>query len=149
MIIHKPSFSADLGMSKLPPYLLLAVCAVAAPLSKSKSVLSKASHPRLAGVPFFQDALALMFDNSGRLLCEPSVSTAQALCLLEMHEIAASHSWTSHFRYFGAFSDTARRPTSRHRARSELEGTHLTVSPLVITRTGRPGARGQPACGQT
>ena len=74
MIIHKPSFSADLGMSKLPPYLLLAVCAVAAPLSKNKSVLSKASHPRLAGVPFFQDALALMFDNSGRLLCEPSVA---------------------------------------------------------------------------
>ncbi|KAH9935930.1 uncharacterized protein BXZ73DRAFT_89421 [Epithele typhae] len=100
MIIHKPTFSADLGMNKLPAYLLLAVCAVAAPLSKSKCVLSKASHARLAGVPFFKEALALMFDNSGRLLCEPSVSTAQALCLLEMHEIAASHSWTNHLRYF-------------------------------------------------
>ncbi|PIL24975.1 transcription factor [Ganoderma sinense ZZ0214-1] len=98
MIIHKPSFSADLTLSKIPPYLVLAVCAVAAPLSKA--VASKASHPRLAGVPFFQQALSLMFDNSGRLLCEPTVSTAQALCLLEMHEIAASHSWTRHFRYF-------------------------------------------------
>ena len=100
MIIHKPSFSADLTLSKIPPYLVLTVCAVAAPLSKA--VASKASHPRLAGVPFFQQALSLMFDNSGRLLCEPTVSTAQALCLLEMHEIAASHSWTRHFRYFGA-----------------------------------------------
>lgn len=98
MIIHKPSFSADLTLSKVPPYLVLAVCAVAAPLSKA--VASKASHSRLAGVPFFQQALSLMFDNSGRLLCEPTVSTAQALCLLEMHEIAASHSWTRHFRYF-------------------------------------------------
>lgn len=86
-------------MSRVPHYLLLAVCAVAAPLSKS--VANKASHNRLAGVPYFKEAIALMFDNSGRLLCEPTMSTAQALCLLEMHEIAASHSWTRHFRYFG------------------------------------------------
>lgn len=99
MIIHKPSFIADFGLNKVPYYLLLAVCAVAAPLCKT--IANKASHPRLAGVPFFQNALALMFDNSGRLLSEPTVSTAQALCLLEMHEIAASHSWTRHFRYFG------------------------------------------------
>ncbi len=99
MIIHKPSFIADFGMSRVPHYLLLAVCAVAAPLSKS--VANKASHNRLAGVPYFKEAIALMFDNSGRLLCEPTMSTAQALCLLEMHEIAASHSWTRHFRYFG------------------------------------------------
>ncbi|RDX54253.1 hypothetical protein OH76DRAFT_1398573 [Lentinus brumalis] len=98
MIIHKPSFIADFGLNKVPYYLLLAVCALAAPLCKS--IANKASHPRLAGVPFFQNALALMFDNSGRLLSEPTVSTAQALCLLEMHEIAASHSWTRHFRYF-------------------------------------------------
>ncbi|KAI8996568.1 hypothetical protein BD414DRAFT_455429 [Trametes punicea] len=98
MIIHKPSFSANLSLNKVPTYLLLAVCALAAPLHKT--VASKASHARLAGVPFFQEALSLMFDHSGRLLCEPSVSTAQALCLLEMHEVAASHSWTRHFRYF-------------------------------------------------
>ncbi|OSD03104.1 hypothetical protein PYCCODRAFT_1410100 [Trametes coccinea BRFM310] len=98
MIIHKPSFSSDLSLNKVPIYLLLAVCALAAPLHKT--VASKASQARLAGVPYFQEALNLMFDNSGRLLSEPSVSTAQALCLLEMHEVAASHSWTRHFRYF-------------------------------------------------
>ncbi|KAI0641962.1 hypothetical protein C8Q79DRAFT_918638 [Trametes meyenii] len=98
MIIHKPSFSANLSLNKVPTHLVLAVCALAAPLSKT--VAAKASHARLAGVPFFQEALSLMFDNSGRLLCEPCVSTAQALCLLEMHEVAASHSWTRHYRYF-------------------------------------------------
>ena len=100
IIIHKPSFSADLTLSKVPPYLVLAVCAVASPMSKA--VASKASQPRLGGVPFFQQALSLMFDSSGRLLCKPTVSTVQALCLLEMHEIAASHSWTRGFRYLGA-----------------------------------------------
>ncbi|CDO73284.1 hypothetical protein BN946_scf185008.g46 [Trametes cinnabarina] len=99
MVIHKPSFSSDLSLNRVPTHLLLAVCALAAPLHKS--VASKASQARLAGVPYFQEALSVMFDNSGRLLCEPSVSTAQALCLLEMHEVAASHSWTRHFRYFG------------------------------------------------
>ncbi|KAM5534191.1 hypothetical protein V8D89_012098, partial [Ganoderma adspersum] len=97
MIIHKPSFSANLTLSKIPPYLVLTLCTIAAPLPKA--IACKASLPRLAGVPFFQQALSLMFDNSGKLLCEPTVSTAQALCLLEMHEIAASHSWTWHFRY--------------------------------------------------
>ncbi|KAH9847279.1 hypothetical protein C2E23DRAFT_863425 [Lenzites betulinus] len=91
-------FFRALSLNKVPLHLVLTVCALAAPLSKS--VAAKASHARLAGVPFFQEALSLMFDNSGRLLCEPSVSTAQALCLLEMHEVAASHSWTRHYRYF-------------------------------------------------
>ncbi|KAI0741923.1 hypothetical protein C8Q80DRAFT_1110511 [Daedaleopsis nitida] len=98
MVIHKPSFIADFGLNKVPNHLLLAVCAVAAPLSKS--IASHASHARLAGVPYFQEALSLMFDQPGRLLCDPTVSTAQTLCLLEMHEIAASHSWTRQFRYF-------------------------------------------------
>ena len=43
----------------------------------------------------------MMFDKSGRLLCEPTLATAQCLVLLELHEIAASHSWTKHYRYFG------------------------------------------------
>ncbi len=67
----------------------------------SKSIANAASHPRLAGVPVFQNDLALMFDNSGRLLSAPTVSTAQAVCLFGMHETAASHSWTRHFHYFG------------------------------------------------
>lgn len=100
MVIHKPSFISDFGLNKVPNYLLLAVCAVAAPLSKS--IASHAEHARLAGVPYYKEAVKLMFDQPGRLLVEPTVSTAQTLCLLEMHEIAASHSWTSQFRYFGA-----------------------------------------------
>lgn len=67
----------------------------------SKSLGARAPLPRLAGVPFFQEAVALMFDSSGRLLSEPSLATAQCLVLLELHEIAASHSWTKHYRYFG------------------------------------------------
>lgn len=99
LIIHKPSFSAALAHEQVPSYLLLAICANAAPLSKEHGV--KSSPPRLAGVPFFQEAVSIMFDASGRLLAEPSLCTAQALCLLEMHEVAASHSWTKHYRYFG------------------------------------------------
>lgn len=98
LIIHKPSFSASLTHERVPQYLILAVCALAAPWCKE--LTSAAPMPRLAGVPFFQEAVNLMFDASGRLLSEPCLATAQALCLLEMHEIAASHSWTKHYRYF-------------------------------------------------
>ncbi|KAI0091685.1 hypothetical protein BDY19DRAFT_931771 [Irpex rosettiformis] len=98
LIIHKPTFSAALSHDKVPSYLILVVCALAAPWSKEIS--SRAPMPRLAGVPFFQEAVSIMFDSSGRLLSEPSLATAQALCLLEMHEVAASHSWTKHYRYF-------------------------------------------------
>ncbi|KAI0792118.1 hypothetical protein C8Q75DRAFT_714655 [Abortiporus biennis] len=98
VMIHKPSFSAALAHDQVPSYLLLALCSNAAPLSKDLG--AKASLPRLAGVPFFQEAVSIMFDASGRLLAEPTLATAQALCLLEMHEVAASHSWTKHYRYF-------------------------------------------------
>lgn len=104
LIIHKPSFSASLTHERVPQYLILALCALAAPWCKDFA--STAPMPRLAGVPFFQEAVNLMFDASGRLLSEPSLATAQALCLLEMHEIAASHSWTKHYRYFGKFKIT-------------------------------------------
>ncbi|CCM02433.1 uncharacterized protein FIBRA_04532 [Fibroporia radiculosa] len=98
LIFHKPSFSAALSHNRLPEYLVLAVCAVAAPLSKSVS--ARASLARVAGVPFYEEAVSIMFDNAGRLLSEPSLATAQALCLMEMHEVAASHSWTKHYKYF-------------------------------------------------
>ncbi|KAI0072684.1 hypothetical protein K474DRAFT_1775273 [Panus rudis PR-1116 ss-1] len=98
LIIHKPSFSSDLAHEQVPAYLVLAICANAAP--HSKEVSAKAEMPRLAGVPFFQEAVSIMFDASFRLCVEPNVHTAQALCLLEMHEVAASHAWTKHYRYF-------------------------------------------------
>ena len=112
LVLHKPSFSAALMHNNVPEYLVLIACATAAPLSKTFG--SQASLARLAGVPFAQAAVAIMFDESGRLLSAPSLATAQALCLLEMHEIAASHSWTKNFRYFGA-SHRRRRSGPRRR----------------------------------
>ncbi|GBE86576.1 hypothetical protein SCP_0904550 [Sparassis crispa] len=100
LIIHKPSFSASLSHNRLPEYLVLAVCATAAPLSKTFCAQSSPNPGRLAGVPFFREAVAIMFDSAGRLLSAPCLATAQALCLLEMHEVAASHSWTKTYRYF-------------------------------------------------
>ena len=71
---------------------------------------AKEQMPRLAGVPFFLRARKLMFDDAGHLLSPPTLATAQALCLLEMHEVAASHSWTMHYRYFGKWQKTSSHP---------------------------------------
>ncbi|TCD60647.1 hypothetical protein EIP91_009734 [Steccherinum ochraceum] len=124
MIIHKPSFSADLTHEKLPSYLVLAVCAVAAP--HSKDVAANAPTTRLAGVPFFQEAVSIMFDASGRLLAEPNLATAQALCLLELHEVSASHSWTKHYRYF----DLALKIMEESLDVSRADEPSLTTPPL-------------------
>jgi len=97
IIIHKPSFSAALSHNRVPAYLLHAVCALAAPLSKQPRV--RTNPAVLAGRPFAQEAASLMFDSTGQLVCEPNLATAQALCLLQMHETLAKPSWTS--RYHG------------------------------------------------
>ena len=102
LIFHKPSFSSALASDAVPPYLLYAVCALAAPWARELRVRAQERMPRLAGVPFFLAARRAMFDGAGHLLAPPTLATAQALCLLEMHEVAASHSWTGHYRYFGA-----------------------------------------------
>ncbi|THH27475.1 hypothetical protein EUX98_g6726 [Antrodiella citrinella] len=129
MIIHKPSFSTALTNEQLPPYLVLAVCAVAAP--HSIDIAIKAPSQRLAGVPFFQEAVSIMFDASGRLLAEPNLATAQALCLLELHEVSASHSWTKHYRYF----DLALKIMEESLDVSRADELSLTTPPLS------PGAR--------
>ena len=103
MIIHKPSFSAAQTYERVPQYLVLAMCALAAPYHKELTPENKLH--RLAGVPFFDKATELMF-SAGNLRVEPTLPAAQALCLLEMHEIAASHSWTRSYRYFGKFRIT-------------------------------------------
>lgn len=100
IIIHKPSFSAALSHNRVPAYLLHAVCALAAPFSKQPRIRTQPA--RIAGQPFAQAAAALMFDNVGRLICEPNLATAQALCLLQVHETIAKPSWTS--RYHGNFN---------------------------------------------
>ncbi|TFK26175.1 hypothetical protein FA15DRAFT_616185, partial [Coprinopsis marcescibilis] len=97
-IIHKPTFASNLSHNKVPKYLLHAVCAVAAPLSKQPRI--RTNPARFAGRPFAQEALSLMFDGAGRLKCEPNLATAQALCLLQMHDITTKERnvcWNSRY----------------------------------------------------
>ncbi|KAJ6621374.1 fungal-specific transcription factor domain-containing protein [Mycena sp. CBHHK59/15] len=84
-IIHKPSFSASLSHGRVPSHLLYAICALAAPLSRQPRI--RTSPPRLSGRPFAHEALSLMFDGAGHLLCDPDLPTAQALCLLMVHDL--------------------------------------------------------------
>ncbi|KAJ8695088.1 hypothetical protein PTI98_007706 [Pleurotus ostreatus] len=85
-IIHKPSFSTALQLNRVPTYLLHAVCALAAPLSKQLRL--RTNPMRNAGRPFAQEAMSLMFDGAGRLKADPNLATAQALCLLQLHEMS-------------------------------------------------------------
>lgn len=101
-IIHKPTFSADLSHNRVPSHLLLAVCALAAPLSKQPRL--RTTPARFAGKAFAQEALSQMFDGVGRLVCEPDLAAAQALCILQMHDIVIkekNQAWGS--RYHGNF----------------------------------------------
>ncbi|KAH7927830.1 hypothetical protein BV22DRAFT_244121 [Leucogyrophana mollusca] len=94
MIIHKPTFSVALSRGLVPPYLLHAVCAVAAPLSKQPCL--RMSPSRYAGNRYAQEAVSLMFDsNTRKLICEHSLATAQALCLLQLHDRMAKSAWSA------------------------------------------------------
>ncbi|KAL1728758.1 fungal-specific transcription factor domain-containing protein [Schizophyllum commune] len=88
MIFHKPTIETALAHNTIPGYLLFAICALAAPLSKQPRI--QCTPARYGGTPFAQEALSLMFDGAGRLLCEANLSTAQALCLLQIHDMVAS-----------------------------------------------------------
>ncbi|KAK7012277.1 hypothetical protein R3P38DRAFT_3020492 [Favolaschia claudopus] len=61
-VIHKPSFSASLSHN--PP-------------------------PQLSGRPFAHEAVSQMFDESGHLICDPNLFTAQTLCLLMVYDLIA------------------------------------------------------------
>jgi len=87
-VIHKPSFSASLSHNRVPSHLLFAICALAAPLSRQPRIRSTAP-PRLSGRPFAHEAVSQMFDGSGHLICDPNLFTAQALCLLMVHDLFA------------------------------------------------------------
>lgn len=98
-LIHKPSFSAALSHSRTPCYLLYAICALAAPMSKQRAV--KTVPPRMAGVPYGQLAMAQMFDQHGRLIVEHNLVTVQALMIIQSHEMTVSWPWTASTRYQG------------------------------------------------
>ncbi|KAK7435982.1 hypothetical protein VKT23_019389 [Stygiomarasmius scandens] len=85
-IIHKPSFTNALSLNQVPLHLLYAMCAMAARHSKQPSL----STGRFAGSHFADEAVRLMFDDGngeGRLIVPPTYQTAQALCILMIHEI--------------------------------------------------------------
>lgn len=98
LVIHKPTFSSSLSHNRVPSHLLLAVCALAAPLSKQPRI--RTTPARFAGKPFAQEALSQMFDGAGRLVVEPDLAAAQALCILQMHDILTKERnmiWSSRF----------------------------------------------------
>ena len=99
MVIHKPTFMAALSQNRVPSHLILAICSMSAPFCQSPQV--KSQPPRLAGIKFYEDALNILFDSSGRLICEANLQTVQTLCLLEMHDVVAQYSWTKCYRYLG------------------------------------------------
>ncbi|OJA10679.1 hypothetical protein AZE42_01044 [Rhizopogon vesiculosus] len=98
MVIHEPSFHHALAHGLVPPYLLLAICAVAAPLSQRSSF--KEARSRFAGEVFFQEAMSLMFDKDHNLVCGKTLATAQALILLQLHDRMAKSSWRGRYHEY-------------------------------------------------
>ena len=101
-MIHKPTFMTALSQDMVASHLVLAMCAMSAPFSRLPQVQSHP--PRLAGVKFYEDVLNILFDSSGRLICEANLQTVQTLCLLEMHDVVAYYSWINGYRYLGVSS---------------------------------------------
>ncbi|KAG2042518.1 fungal-specific transcription factor domain-containing protein [Suillus americanus] len=98
MVIHEPSFHHALSHGLVPPYLLLSICALAAPLSQRPCF--KEGRSRFAGEVFFQEAMSLMFDKDQNLICERNLATAQALCLLQLHDRMAKSSWRGQYHAY-------------------------------------------------
>ncbi|KAG0709258.1 hypothetical protein DFH29DRAFT_887375 [Suillus ampliporus] len=98
MIIHEPSFHHALSHGLVPSYLLLSICAVAAPLSQRPCF--KEARSRFAGEVFFQEAMGLMFDKDQNLICDKNLATAQALCLLQLHDRMAKSSWRGRYHAY-------------------------------------------------
>lgn len=145
MLIHKPSFMAALSQNRVASHLILAMCAMSAPFCQSPQV--KSQPPRLAGIKFYEDALNILFDSSGRLICEPNLQTVQSLCLLEMHDVVAQYSWTKCYRYLGmCFFPKLRgmlydNPGSRHRYQNSFRdpGHCITGEPPFVAEADHPG----------
>ncbi|KAI0255983.1 hypothetical protein BJV78DRAFT_586707 [Lactifluus subvellereus] len=93
LVIHQPTFMADVSLGRIPPYLTYALCALAAPFSKQPAV--RTDSPRDAGVAYSKAAEELMFDTHGHLSVDRNIMTVQALCLLESHQSLLSWPWPS------------------------------------------------------
>lgn len=80
IIVHQSTFFTAMSNNQIPPHLLFAICALGAPYSKQSCLMTNPS--RLAGAPFAAEAMRLMFDAEGHMLCYASLATVQALCFL-------------------------------------------------------------------
>jgi hypothetical protein len=98
-MIHAPTFLSELSFDRIPPYLINAVCAIAAPISR---LFSNRDVPvRHSGQPFAQVALSALFDADHNLVAPLSLATAQTLCLLQAQKIYVEGSMDGEFQFFG------------------------------------------------
>ncbi|KAF8273073.1 hypothetical protein EI94DRAFT_1716607 [Lactarius quietus] len=93
LLIHQPTFMADVSQGRVPSYLLYSLCALATPFSKRPAV--RTDNPRTDGQAYSKAAEEQMFDAHGRLRVDRNLMTAQALCLLESHQSLLSWPWPS------------------------------------------------------
>ncbi|KAI0272575.1 fungal-specific transcription factor domain-containing protein [Gloeopeniophorella convolvens] len=128
LVIHQPTFMADVTLGRVPSYLLYAMCALAAPFSKHPAV--RAESPRTAGSAYSKAAEEQMFDMNGRLNVERSLMTAQALCLLESHQFLLSFPWPS--------------PSSNHRARITDLALSILKEDLNVQEESQSGLSSAP-----
>lgn len=102
LIIHFTSFYNNFVSNRVPQHLLYAVCALAAPLSKSPGV--RVNPVREAGLKFADAAVAILFDSSGNLRLT-EIEAAQSLVLLQAYKIYREGDINGRHEYFGALSD--------------------------------------------
>ncbi|KAH9066779.1 hypothetical protein EDB87DRAFT_1801444 [Lactarius vividus] len=93
LLIHQPTFMADVSLGRIPSYLLYSLCALAAPFSRHPVV--RTDNPRTSGQAYCKAAEEQMFDTHGRLSVDRNLVTAQALSLLESHQSLLSWPWPS------------------------------------------------------
>lgn len=98
-IIHEPSFTTNYSLNRAPPYLVNAVCALAAPFCRHPVL--PVSRPRYSGQPFAEAAYGQMFDGDGQLTAPLCLESAQALYFLQLHMVISLRSVNISFRYFG------------------------------------------------
>ena len=84
----------------MPSYLLNAICALAAPLSRSPRI--RVEPVREAGQKFADSALSALFDPDGRLR-HNTLPAAQALALLQAYKIYKESHMNGEFTYFSSY----------------------------------------------
>ena len=102
LMIHAPTFLSELSFDRIPPYLINAICALAAPISRT--LRGREAQVRHAGQPFANVALDALFDADRNLVAPFSLATAQTLCLLQAHKTFVDGAMDGDFQFFGTFN---------------------------------------------